>query len=174
MADTKILDIIGEHSALGSTGTVMAVFKDNSIGRFYIVGGIPATARYRNRQGEAAMNLAMETDVQSSSFHNEADLVRSAEILNGVAVPAAPVSPAVRRAAPPLQPVVPVGQQLTELMRAALEDLLSDYIGPVAPLIVADLPSPVAISTAITRLSSEIPDPAQTNEFIRAARAVTS
>ena len=179
MADAKILDVIAGHAAQAQTGTIMAVFSDNSIGRFYLVGGIPTTARYRNRQGQAALDLALEGVVVSSNFHVEADLVRSGELLSSSAVPApaaAPAPAAMTNTAPRLAPgtastVIPDGEALTGPMRLTLESVLSEHIGPVAPLIVADLPQQVSISDAILQLSREIEDPNQTAEFVREARS---
>jgi len=170
MADANILDIIAEHAAQGQTGTIMAVFEDNSIGRFYMVGGIPATARYRNRQGQAALDLAAGTAVTTSNFHVEADLVRSSELLNGSALPANRSSAASVGVSRPVGVPVTPGRPLSGPLREQLEELLSEFIGPVAPLLVADLPPDVSVNEAIQQLSAEISDPAQTAQFVRTAR----
>ena len=69
---------------------------------------------------------------------------------------------------------VSAGPPLTHVMRTALEDLLSDYVGPVATVIIGDLPDGVGADTAVDTLSSEITDASAAAEFVRAAREIIS
>ena len=48
--------------------------------------------------------------------------------------------------------------------------LLTDYIGPVAPLVMSDLPDLVDIETALSIVSREIDDSGLASEFVMTAR----
>lgn len=173
MADiNNIEDVLAEYADQSRTGTVMVVFSDNTLGRFYVVNGALATARYHNRQGREALALAQQGAVKSAKFHANSDLVRSKEFVTGAPVD----TPAGNAPAPAATPSedIPQGQLLTGVMRSALEEILADFIGPVAPIMVSDLPQNIAIETAIAQLSSEIPDASQASRFVRAARLATS
>lgn len=166
MAENQILDVISQYLASEQTGTIMAVFEDNSLGRFYVVSGVLATARYRNKEGREAVNLAKSVALTTAKFHENADLVRSGELIDGIALPAVSSN-----AAPVTQPE---GPQLTNVMKAGVGELLMEYIGPVAPLVVSDLPANVDIETALDQLASEIEDPKSAAEFVRSAREITT
>jgi len=165
MAENQILDVISQYLASEQTGTIMAVFEDNSLGRFYVVSGVLATARYRNKEGREAVNVAKNVAVTSARFHENADLVRSGELIDGIALPQTPSNK------PP--PVQPIGPQLTNVMRAGVVELLMDYVGPVAPLIMSDLPDTIDIESALDQLASEIDDAKSAAEFVRTARSMT-
>lgn len=169
MADNPILALVAEHASEGQTGTLMVVFDDNSIGRFYVAGGLLATARYRNKEGGEALSLVHGRTVSNVRFHDNADLVRSAQFIDGVDVPA----PAVNNTPEPVQQRFS-GPPLTHVMRTALDDLLSDYVGPVSTVIIGDLPDGVDVDTAVDTLSREIPDAKAATEFVRAARQIVS
>ena len=170
MADNPILALVTEHASGGQTGTLMVVFDDNSIGRFYVAGGLLTTARYRNKEGGEALSLAEGRTVSNVRFHDNADLVRSAEFIDGVEMPtpppAAPAAAATRAASS--------GPPLTHVMRTGLEELLADYVGPVSSVIMGDLPDGVDVDTAVDMLSQEITDAASAAEFVRAARQIVA
>lgn len=166
MAENQILDVISQYLASEKTGTIMAVFDDNSLGRFYVVSGVLATARYRNKEGREAVNVAKSVGVTTAKFHENADLVRSADLIDGIAVPSAPTN-----AVPVRQPE---GPQLTNVMRAGIGELLMEYIGPVAPLVISDLPEHVDVESALDQLAGEIEDPKSAADFVRAARELTT
>ena len=172
MAGEKINEIIAIHGAAGRTGTAMIVFEDNSLGRFYFAGGLLVTARYKNKQGQLALDEAALHTVQTAKFHDEADLVRSAEFIEGQAIP---VATAPVAAAP--QPVAarPVnnGPVLTHVMRSGISELLTEYIGPVAPVVMAELPEGIDIESAIDQLSKEISDTRSAANFVRDARQIS-
>jgi len=177
MADNRILDVVTQYSAAGQTGTVMAVFEDNSLGRFYLAGGVLATARYRSKEGRAAIEAAAAVNVTSAKFHENSDLVRSGELIEGVAMPTTGAAPSPQSESIVQASAVAAGSSsppLTHVMRSGLGELLSEYIGPVAPLIMTDLPESVNIDTAIEYLSREIEDATSAANFVRQARAITS
>ena len=171
MAENPVLAIVGEHAANGGTGTLMVVFDDNSIGRFYIAGGVLATARYRNKEGLEALSQANGRSVANVRFHENADLVRSGELIDGVDLPE-PTAPAPR--AP--TPVAPVysGSRLTHVMRSGLEELLAEYVGPVASVLVSELPENIDADAAIDQISREITDTSSATEFVRSARRIVA
>jgi hypothetical protein len=165
MAENQILDVISQYLASEQTGTIMAVFEDNSLGRFYVVSGVLATARYRNKEGREAVNVAKSVVVTTARFHENADLVRSGELIDGIALP--------QVASEKLPSSQPVGPQLTNVMKAGVVDLLMEYVGPVAPLIMSDLPDAIDIESALDQLASEIDDAKSAAEFVRTARRIT-
>ncbi len=172
MADNPILALVTEHASAGQTGTLMVVFDDNSIGRFYVAGGLLTTARYRNKEGGEALTLAEGRVVSNVRFHENADLVRSAEFIDGVDMPMP--MPTTQTPAAASAQAVSAGPPLTHVMRTALEDLLSDYVGPVATVIIGDLPDVVDVDTAVDFLSREISDATAAAEFVQAAREIIS
>ncbi|MGB5706697.1 MAG: hypothetical protein WBM41_07680 [Arenicellales bacterium] len=165
MAENQILDVISQYLASEQTGTIMAVFEDNSLGRFYVVSGVLATARYRNKEGREAVNMAKSVVVTTARFHENADLVRSGDLIDGIALP--------QVASEKLPSSQPVGPQLTNVMKAGVVDLLMEYVGPVAPLIMSDLPDAIDIESALDQLASEIDDAKSAAEFVRTARRIT-
>ena len=176
MADERILDVIAKFSASGETGTVMAVFNDNSLGRFYVAGGMLATARYKSREGNAALQAAMEVAVKTAKFHDNSDLVRSGDLIDNVAMPQV-VSATAPKANSPSGPVVVQtgnGPRLTHVMRAGIMELLAEFIGPVAPLVMSDLPDVIDVDSAIDHLSQEITDAKEAADFVRQARVIAS
>jgi hypothetical protein len=175
MADNPVLSAASEYAADGRTGTLMVVFDDNSIGRFYLAGGLLATGRYRNKEGQEALGLTSGRSVANVRFHENADLVRSAELIDGVDVPqAAPTAPRV--ASRPAASAAPVytGPKLTHVMRTGLEELLAEYVGPVAAVLLAELPENIDVDSAIDQISREISDSSSAAEFVRNARKIAS
>ncbi len=186
MADGDVLRALEPYIQAGNTGTVMFVFGDNSLGRIYLESGVPISARYRNSEGMAALDEIRSMDIQTVKFHDGTDIVRSMdrlkaneEVEDHLNQPSASEaasgtqSASPPRAAPPsTQAQVPVstGPLLSPASRQILQQLLSDYIGPVAPLVMGDLPAEVDIETALAIVSREIDDPQRATEFIITAR----
>ncbi len=172
MADDQIFDVLGRFSATGKTGTVMVVFDDNSLGRFHIVSGMIATARYRNKEGQEAIDAAKLISVTTANFHENSDLVRSAQLIgSGIN------SEIVRQQPAPVQPLAPrrpSGPVLTHVMRIGISELLTESIGPVASLVMADLPEVIGIEAAIDQLSKEISDARAATNFVSAARNIAN
>ena len=186
MADGDVLRALEPYIQAGNTGTVMFVFGDNSLGRIYLDSGVPISARYRNSEGMAALDEIRSMDIQTVKFHDGTDIVRSMDRLEAnkevadhlnqpgagdTATAASGAAP--RRAAaeaPQARGPVPTGPLLSPASRQILQQLLSDYIGPVAPLVMGDLPAEVDIETALAIVSREIDDPQRATEFIITAR----
>jgi hypothetical protein len=59
---------------------------------------------------------------------------------------------------------------LNPAQRRRLGALLTDFIGPVAPLVMSDLPAAVDIETALRIVSREIDDTQRASEFVNTAR----
>ena len=182
MADGDVLRALEPYIQAGNTGTVMFVFGDNSLGRIYLESGVPISARYRNSEGMAALDEIRSMDIQTVKFHDGTDIVRSMDRLEAntavedhLSQPSARdpsggsrPAPSRRPAQPQTQP--PVGPLLSPASRQILQQLLSDYIRPVAPLVMGDLPAEVDIETALAIVSREIDDPQRATEFIITAR----
>ncbi len=174
MAENPVLVLAGEYAVSGQSGTLMVVFDDNSMGRFYVAGGLLATARYRNKEGQEALDLARPRSVASVRFHENSDLVRSAALIEGVSLPepAASPAPAPAPAAPQQVAATPMGPPLSNAMRAALEDLLSEYVGPVASVLLSDLPDNVDADTAVEQTAREISSIEDAAAYVRQARRI--
>ena len=181
MADKDLLNAINPYIQEEGTGTAMIVFGDNSLGRIYLNGGVPTSARYRNLEGMEALDACKSMDVQTVKFHQGTDIVRSRKLLqsnyevieslnqaapaaNTVVVPAQ-VAPVAADTAP-----APAGPLLSPAGRQRLGTLLTEFIGPVAPLVMSDLPNTVDIESALSIVSREIDDTRRAAEFISAAR----
>ena len=174
MAGQDLNEALQSYISEGRTGTIMAVFEDNSLGRIYLVNGLPVSARYKNAEGAEAFELALQVPLATAKFHNNADLVRSKVLLSGVdpsALQAAPAAQATA-AAPEPAPGNPNAASLTDIGRTRLGELLAEYIGPVAPLVMSDLPANVDVDTALSMVSQEIDDTQRASEFIAAARRI--
>ncbi len=180
MAAKSILEVVAEYANSGQTGTVMVVFSDNSMGRFYFTAGVLATARYRSKEGDEAIKLAMDQGINNVRLHENADLVRSAELIDPatVSVPvglsAAPAvqAPSASSVAPARPAAAASGPALTHLARASIGDLLADYLGPVASVIMADIPAEASAEQALDLLSREISDTRMATRFVRDARRI--
>ncbi len=179
MAGTEVLDALDPHIQAEHTGTAMIVFSDNSLGRIYLNAGVPTAARYRSFEGMEALAAWRGIDVQTVKFHSNTDIVRSRvmldsnyEVISSLSEQAAaPPTPrqAPRTAARPQEPPI-TGPLLSPSQRQRLGALLTDFIGPVAPLVMSDLPGTVDIETALSIVSREIDDTQRASEFVVTAR----
>ena len=180
MAGRSVLEALDAHIQAEDTGTAMIVFADNSLGRIYLNSGVPTSARYRNLEGMEAVRAFRSVDVKTVKFHADTDIVRSRQLLgsNYEVIESlnqsdpAPAQPAVQQA--PAQPAAPAGipgaPSISPANRQRLGTLLADYIGPVAPLVMTDLPAQVDLETALSILSREIDDTTRASEFVSTAR----
>jgi hypothetical protein len=183
VAGRDVLRALDPHIQAEETGTAMIVFADNSLGRIYLNVGVPTSARYRSLEGMDALEACKVVDVLTVKFHVGTDLVRSRvmldsnyeviESLNNPAIAVPAVAPA-SRAVPPAQaaaaePAI-TGPILSSSARQRLAALLTDYIGPVAPLVMTDLPATVDIETALSIVSREIDDTRRAADFVVTAR----
>ncbi len=179
MAAKNILELIAEYASSGQTGTVMVVFVDNSMGRFYFTAGVLVTARYRSKEGDEALKLASGLDINNVRLHENADLVRSSQLID----PGSVIVPTAADAPSPVAPAAPAprmasaassanGIGLSHVAKASLSDLLADYLGPVASVIMADLPANANADQALDMLSREISDSQMATRFVRDARRI--
>jgi hypothetical protein len=170
VADNDLLQAIDPYIQSESTGTAMVVFTDNSLGRIYLNAGVPTSARYRNKEGMEALEMCKSMDVQTVKFHNNTDIVRSRELLqSNYEVIEALNRPEV--IVPDETASLPIsGNILTPSNRQRLGSLLSEFIGPVAPLVMTDLPATVDVETALSIVSREIDDTRRAAEFVATAR----
>lgn len=184
MADRDVLRALDPHIQAEETGSAMIVFADNSLGRIYLNAGVPASARYRNLEGMAALEACKTIDVKTVKFHVDIDLIRSRvmldsnyeviESLNNPSVPRpdpAVASQATPAQAPTAEPAI-TGPVLSPSARQRLGVLLTDYIGPVAPLVMSDIPATVDIETALSIVSREIDDTQRAADFVANARQI--
>ena len=146
----------------GESGTVVVVFSNNGLGMLYLDSGVPVSARFRTLEGVEALAAWQELTVQTVKFHQSTDIVRSKASLS--TQDEAP-QPAIDQAQVRIR-----GPRLTASQRQTLSVLLTDFIGPVAPLIMADVPAVVGLDTALGIVSKEIESPQQTREFLIEAR----
>ncbi|MBX2867868.1 MAG: hypothetical protein KTR18_04305 [Acidiferrobacterales bacterium] len=180
MAAKSILEVVAEYANSGQTGTVMVVFADNSMGRFYFTAGVLATARYRSKEGDEALKLAIDQGINNVRLHENADLVRSAELIDPaiVSIPAGmpqvttPAAQPTASVPPASQATAASGPALTHIARATIGDLLADYLGPVASVIMADIPMEASAEQALDLLSREISDTRMATRFVRDARRI--
>ena len=183
MADRDVLRALNPHIQAEETGSAMIVFADNSLGRIYLNAGVPASARYRSLEGMDALEACKAIDVKTVKFHVDIDLVRSRvmldsnyEVIESLSNPAveasakAPASQATQAIAP--EELAIEGPVLSSSARQKLGALLTDYIGPVAPLVMSDIPATVDIETALSIVSREIDDTRRAADFVVSARQI--
>ena len=182
MSGKEVLRALDPHIQAEETGTAMIVFADNSLGRIYLNDGTPTSARYRSLEGMDALEACKAIDVQTVKFHVGTDLVRSRVMLesnyevieslnNPAAVTPVPVARVAAAQDAPPEPIM-TGPILSSSGRQRLAALLTDYIGPVAPLVMSDLPATVDIETALSIVSREIDDTRRAADFVVSARQI--
>ena len=178
MAGKEVLKALDPHIQGEETGTAMIVFADNSLGRIYLNAGVPTSARYRNLEGMEALAACKTIDVQTVKFHAGTDIVRSRKILDSnyeviesLNQPAEAQPAAAEPAPAPTAAATEIGGPLlSPAGRQRLGVMLTDYIGPVAPLVMSDLPARVDVDTAISIVSREIDDTRLAADFVVLAR----
>jgi len=172
MAETNINDVISDYAATGQTGTVMVVFEDNSMGRFYVVGGVLATARYRSKEGNEAVREADGKSIANVRFHENADLVRSGKLIDARAATRSTVASVTQAPVVSDTPRTTSrgGPRMSHITRTGIQELLTDYMGPVASVMMDDVPASADLETALDLLSREISDTAEAKRFVQAAR----
>ena len=171
----EVLEAIDPFVQAESTGTAMLVFSDNSLGRIYLNEGVPTSARYKNLEGMDALERCKTTDVVTVKFHENTDIVRSREVLrsNYEVMESLNNTQADRTVTEPEDSVVvSSSNQLSSDARQRLGALLADYIGPVAPLVMSDVPGNVDVESALSIVSREIDDTRRAAEFVAAARQI--
>lgn len=177
MADQDLLSAIDPYIQSESTGTAMIVFADNSLGRIYISAGTPVSARYRSLEGMDALERCKNLEVRTVKFHVDTDIVKSREVLRSnfevlesLNSPESIEPEEVPQEAGVEELPTVTGTLLSPSNRQRLGRLLTDYIGPVAPLVMADLPESVDVETALGIVSREIDDTRSAADFVAAAR----
>lgn len=173
MADQELLQAIDPYIQGENTGTAMVVFTDNSLVRIYLNSGIPTSARYKNKEGMKALELCKSMDIQTVRFHNDTDIVRSRKLLHSNHEVIESLSRSVTQNPDSIVSTPRVaGPLLSIANRQRLGNLLADYIGPVAPLVMSDVPASVDVEAALSIVSREIEDTQRAAEFVIAARAL--
>ena len=182
MVGLEILSAIAPFKKEGRTGTVIAVFDDSSLARICLVNGKITSARLQDKKGNAAMELARSMNLVSIMFHNNSDIAgfseqHSSDSENGDPGPPSqpPADQPSTRATEqetPKQEASTEGNPLSELGRRRLSDLLTEYIGPVSPLVMSDLKENVDIDTALNIVAREFEDPRRAAVFIAAAKRI--
>lgn len=173
---TIVFDRLSSYLQEGSSGTAVLIFEDNSMMRIYIDSGHPVSARCCGDEGVDALIACKDLGIQTVKFHRSIDMVESSKTLPALQQMEAAIDNAVAAPEDTGQPPVevPEGPLLSAAGRQQLGALLAHYIGPVASLIMADLPEVVGVDTAIQMVSSEIDDPRRIPEFIDQAQRVIS
>ncbi len=151
------------------TGTAMLVFSDDSLGRIYLRAGTMVSARYKGLEGMLALNEIRSTGTKTVKFYANTDIVLSTQSLDSNAEGGVKQPKEQKR---PPKPVAPVTGEplLTKQQRNTLGQILSEYIGPVAPLVMADLPVEVDLETALDIIAKEMDEPQQGKDFILSVR----
>lgn len=192
MASKNILELIDPYIRRRVSGTAMIVFADNSLGRMYLSNGEPVSARYHNLEGMEALQVIGSMDVRVIKFHPDTDIVRSRIALqSGIQMLKSLEQELGRdsvfeaqRGAPQISsrpfeedrvsvrapPQAPASPLLTAENRQRLTVLLSEFVGPVAPLVMSDLPASVDVESALSIVSSEIDDIRSAERFITMAK----
>ncbi len=167
------MQAINPYIQAENTGTAMIVFSDNSLGRIYLNAGVPTSARYRNKEGMEALKMCRSMDILTVKFHQNTDIVRSRALLGSNYEVLATLNQSQPQSVetPPESAAV-TENLLTPADRQRLEGLLIDFIGPVAPLVMSDLPARVDVETALGMVTREIDNTDRAAEFVTIARRI--
>ncbi len=169
----------------GRTGTLVSVCEDNTLGRIYFVDGRVVSARCRNLHGIDALKKIREKSLASAKFHTNIDLVRSQSTID---IDLADISTFATSAnaddtpdsfetgvdtsefAPGQSSGKSMSVSLTPALRSIISDELSEYLGPVASMIMEDLDDGISLKNALNTLAQEFDDTDTAVSFIEAVK----
>ena len=155
----------------GRSGAFRITTNTNHTAQFCLDAGRIVGARYRIKRGVAALELIKRIQMGQSSFEegqpNPADtslpstegIFAQLEQAAGVAAPAASDTPAA--------PSAPAAE-FSQAVKVTLEDVLTEYIGPMAGIVCRNVFSQAAsLGEAIELLKAKIPDASRAAQFER-------
>lgn len=154
----------------GRTGTAYLVTDDNRMARIGMAAGKIDFLWFHSKRGADALIMMSQIHAGRLRFEDgvkapadTADLPSTAEILEFLLSPLAAASTA---AAP--VPGAPQAQAaVSAAERAMIEELLTDYVGPMASIICDEqLNEGTDLETALKALAAEIQDSGQIKEFL--------
>ena len=172
-------EIVDELRALCEaqrTGVFRVTTDQNHTAQFGLDAGRIVSARYRIKRGLEALELMKRVNAGSFGFEAGADagedvsLPESEVILAQLAQAAsASASPAAPSTTPATPPAAALGaSEFSAAARIALEDALTEHIGPMAGIVCRNVLSRATnIGEAIEMMKAKIPDPARAEQFER-------
>lgn len=188
MSNPKFASVLKRLERDGSTGTLVCVGEDSMFGRVYLVDGKPRAARCRHLEGKEALVQLDEASLTSTKFYSNANLIKANlddadiqgfEIAASEAV-AADVGEVEITADSEIDALIDntdnrsqSRQTITAPARAVLVEELTEYVGPVAEMVVSGLGENVSLAEAIKLAASEIGDPELAKQFAEKVRQRT-
>ena len=167
----------------GRTGVFRITTDNNHTAQFGLDAGRIVSARYRIKRGAEALELigrvragqfgfeeGKSTDAQPDLPGNDAIFAQLGYAVSAP-VPQTPVpvtSTPSPSSTPPTAPTSGAKVEFSTAARIALEDALTEHIGPMAGIVCRNVLAQASdIGEAITMMKAKIPDPARAEQFER-------
>lgn len=154
-------DLFHTHASHQSTGTILLMYSDMSLGKIYFSDGQPVSARYLGKEGQDAIELMRERDAHSSAFHNNIDAVRSRiPVAQEEDVAKKSIAPAFNASAEAVELETAITMaSLTSAQIEQISNSLAHFIGPVAHIMVSQQDPASLVSDTIAHYIKSIADP---------------
>lgn len=175
----RIIEMVREFCTQRRTGTVFIVSDDNRMAQVHLESGNIVALLCRGRHGQEAVagmrtmqagRLRFDDNYLTASDAERFDTNAVLDLLGGGV---AAGTRAAERAAPSPAPApapAPAAGAIAPAQAAALEQILVQYVGPMAEILCADHVAQAAnLPALIAVLADEIPDKAQASRFAREA-----
>ncbi|MCP3688351.1 MAG: hypothetical protein GY784_08050 [Gammaproteobacteria bacterium] len=155
------------------TGTLICVNEQHLQGRIFVKAGRVLMARCHNHEGRDAIEVIQKYPLTTLKFHNNKNLVlleaeeqQSTTTTKVKEVRASKENQGIKTDSRLLPDALSMAQlqndkfeePLTAEIREILTEELAEQMGPMADVLVSELPSGINLSAAITTLSHDIDD----------------
>jgi len=174
----KLSSVLKRLAEEKRTGTLICIGEDNVQGRILLRQGRPVSARCRNFQGSEALNRINEHRLVSLKFHKNQNFVTLEDETDMTAAPASDessneqVSPAEFDSLVDISSLAQLEDDrtmqapITAEMQTIIAEELTEYLGPLAEMFVADLQPGTRLIDALNGLSRDIGDVDASIEFV--------
>jgi hypothetical protein len=160
------------------TGTLICIGEDNVQGRILLREGRPVSARCRNFQGTEALHRINQHRLVSLKFHKDQNFVTLEDETDMTITPASEESTSEQVSAAEYNALVDISSlaqleddktlqtPLTAEIQSIVAEELTEYLGPLAEMFVADLQPGISLLDALDSLSRDIGDIDASVEFV--------
>ncbi|MCP3688318.1 MAG: hypothetical protein GY784_07885 [Gammaproteobacteria bacterium] len=166
------------------TGTLICVNEKNLQGRVFVSNGNVVMARCRAHEGRKALEIIQKHPLTLLKFHNDKNLVSLVPGRIGAKTPGGDKSntqgqqpanprksPANTSPADDLQSTLAYTAPMAAELRNILAEELAEQIGPLAEVLVSEIPENMLLADAIGTLSRDIGDHDLAHAFSEGVKA---
>ncbi|MCP4187295.1 MAG: hypothetical protein GY763_06775 [Gammaproteobacteria bacterium] len=180
----KLSEALEKLSSEKLTGTLICVNEQNLQGRIFVKNGNVLMARCRNYEGKDALEIIQKHHLTLLKFHSNKNLVslekdgkRKAAHAGAKGATESQDISAIHKSLfdiPSmglLQDDARFTAPVTAGIREVITEELTEHIGPLAEILVSELPEGISLIEAITTLSHDIGEIELTTAFIESIKA---